>query len=196
MAKKSQPEPAPPVLIYTLSSGEVTVLPNESMEALEELAEELYEEFDPDTSAEQYLVDQMVHARWKVIRVRRLESQAFANLVADGADPDTAVLKALKTPGNIFDKLDRMANAADRAYSKAVRDLARLRANAAKAEIQNEAKSAGEGLPSEPEEVQNEPTVEPWVSGQISLYKTNPMPCPVPKIRPTRTPTAIRRLRP
>jgi hypothetical protein len=142
MGKKSQSAPKPEIDIFVLSSGMATILPSESVEDIEEIENELNEEFEPTTPAEQFLVDQMIHARWKLARTHRLEAQAFANLVGNEDGSDTGVLKVLKVPGNIFDKLDKMAAALDRAYSKAVRDLAQLRANARKRKNKTKPKPA------------------------------------------------------
>ena len=130
-------------LQHGLSSGVLTVLPAEDPAALDRLIAGIRDEFKPATPSENFFCDQMVHAAWKLQRVRRLQAEALDRLAANGdADTDRALLDEIETPGNIVDKLERYEGAAARAYSKAVRDLAQLRANAAKLKKQNEAKPA------------------------------------------------------
>lgn len=175
MKKKRQPEPEPEprsVQIYALSSGEIAVLPNESMEELEALDEELNEEFNPTTPHEQFLVDRAINARWKLYRYRRLETQAYADIVCPASDDDQALLNKLERPNNVLEKLERMIAATERAFSTAIRELDRYRAQTRKAEekaekqhpaakIQNEPKPAEAPLPTEPAKLQNEPNSAP-----------------------------------
>jgi hypothetical protein len=146
---------------HGLSSGELTVLPTEKKENLDTLIHEITEENKPTTPAEQFLVDQMVHARWNLLRARRLEAEALARLIETDPDVDRSILQTLETRGNVIEKLDRYAASAARAYSKAVRDLTQLRANAQKAAQQNKAKEADLWVQAELAKLENEPTVAP-----------------------------------
>jgi hypothetical protein len=158
------------VSFHTLSSGEIAILPGESEHDLDELENELDEQFEPKSNTEQFLVDQMVHARWKLARVRRLEVQAYADLIHDEKASDSHILEALEKPRNIFDKLERMALAADRAFAKALRELNLFRANVQKShkqsEIQNEAKPANTRPPAQPAEPTHA-TITPYAARPV-----------------------------
>ncbi len=62
---------------HGLSSRTLTILPKEDSEELKQLVEEITSEFKPITGAENFFVDQMIHARWKLARIQRLEAEAF-----------------------------------------------------------------------------------------------------------------------
>jgi hypothetical protein len=145
------------VRTIALSSGVLTVLPNESPDDYVQLEQELTQQHDPASPAEVFHVHQMIHARWNLRRYRRLTAQAYANIVAGNpGDTDAQVIEALKKSSNVIEKLERLAAAAERAYSKAIRDLNQIRAAARKSEKQNEAKEAA-WLNAEIEKVANDP---------------------------------------
>lgn len=187
MKKKSQPEPEPQpqVQLYFLSSGEVAVLLNESMEDLEELETELNTQFEPQNPHEQFLVDRAIQARWKVYRYRRLETQAYHNLTETEGGDDCTLLDALEAPATIFDKLERLIAAAERAYATAIRELNQYRAQAAKAEKQNKAKPAAGRPQAEPVKIenepdlQNEPNLEPFNGSNRPILQNEPNPEPI-----------------
>jgi hypothetical protein len=158
MGKKSQP--APKVIRYALSTGDIVVLPTESAEDLDQLIEEITEQNEPNSPAEHFLVDQMIHARWTLLRFRRLEAVAFDRMLEyeyGSPSADRRLLNTIENPGNVVDKLQKMSAAAERAYARALRDLTQLRAKAQKAEIQNKAKAADEWLQAELAKVEDEP---------------------------------------
>jgi hypothetical protein len=164
MGKKSQP--APQVVRYALSSGVIAVLPTESAEDLDQLIAEITEQNEPNTPAEHYLVDQMIHARWKVLRFRRLEAVALDRILDEPyifqpVPQDHRILNTIQQSGNILDKLEKLIVAADRAYAKALRDLTQLRASAQKSEKQNKAKAADAWLRAELAKFENEPNIDP-----------------------------------
>ena len=165
MGKKSQPPPK--VVRYALSTGDIAVLPTESEEDLEQLITELTKQNEPNTPAENFLVDQMIHARWNLLRFRRLEATAFDRMLENeygSPDADRRLLITIERPGNAVDKLQKMAAAAERAYAKAVRDFAQLRAKALETEKQNKAKAADAWLQAELAKMEKEPYVpDPWV---------------------------------
>jgi hypothetical protein len=167
MGKKSQP--APQVVRYALSSGVIAVLPTESAEDLDQLIAEITEQNEPNTPAEHYLVDQMIHARWKVLRFRRLEAVALDRILDEPyifqpVPQDHRILNTIQQSGNILDKLEKLIVAADRAYAKAVRDLTQLRVKAQQPKKQNKAKAADEWLQTELVKMQNEPIArDSWV---------------------------------
>jgi hypothetical protein len=179
MGKKSQP--ALHVARYALSSGVITVLPTESKEDLDQLITEVTEQNEPNTPTEHFLVGQMIHARWKVLRFRRLEAVALDRIldepyIFEPIPQDHCILNTIQQSGNILDKLEKLIVAADRAYAKALRDLTQLRASAQKAEKQNKAKAADVWLRAELAKFENEPIIDPagYPPGQTSRGSSLP----------------------
>ncbi len=80
---------------------------------------------------------------------------------------DRKILNMLGQPGNILDKLERYAAAAERSYSKALRDLQQLRLQTQKIAKQNKAIDAENWLRDELAKLPppvidlNDPTVVP-----------------------------------
>src|SRR6266498_1830145 len=104
-------------------SGAFAILPHESRETFDELAAAIHNEYGPEGDTESFLVHQMVQARWKLLRIERLEALAFEQILTEpgGADdPDGRILSAILTSGNPLDKLQRYSAAADRAFYKAL----------------------------------------------------------------------------
>lgn len=121
---------------HGLTASGLTLMSNERQEDLDALIAATEAEFNPGTETERFLVHQMVQARWRLVRLARLEAEAL-----DGLD-DRDLITAMERPGNIFDKLERYRIAAGRAFSKALRELAGLRAKREKSASQNKASAA------------------------------------------------------
>ncbi len=116
------------------------VLPHENRDHFNELEAGYRSEFNPQTPHEEFMLGQMLQARWKLDRVQRLEALAFEQLLTEpgaATDPDERVVAALGRSGNIFDKLQRYAAAATRSYNAAHRELKNARATAAKNQAQS-----------------------------------------------------------
>jgi hypothetical protein len=147
----------------------ITIMPGESREQLDRLSKTIRDEWKPSGDHETFLIDQMISARWRLERLARWEAEAIDEAIEpptrfltddaarhwEAASADRHVLHAMHQ-SSIFDKLERYTRAAERAYSKAVKDLQAHRATAAKAAKQNEAtarqneaKAAEEWLQSE-----------------------------------------------
>ncbi len=156
---------------HGLASEKLTVLPGESQDDLDALIESITGEFKPATDTERHSVDRMVQARWKLARLQRWEAAAFERILDSEwgpDDPDRRFLDALGESGSILEKPQRYTTSAERAYSKALKDLLQYRAQSAKLETQNKAKSAQdwlktelEKLPNEPMDLWDDPTVAP-----------------------------------
>jgi hypothetical protein len=112
-------------------TGVFHVLPHEDPAEFEQLAAEVRDEFEPETSSENFLVDTMIQARCKLVRFERLQGLAFEQILTEpgsSSDPDARILGALGASGNLIDKLERYAAAARRVYYQAVRELENSRA--------------------------------------------------------------------
>ena len=136
-----------------LATMTVTVMPGESEADLDELSQSIRNDWNPQGDHENFLVDQMISARWRLERLARYEEEAM-NKAIDGPagfitnegvrrfqakSAHRRVLDQIDAPNSIFDKLERYTRAAERAYSKAVKELQQHRANQAKTAKQNEA---------------------------------------------------------
>jgi hypothetical protein len=118
-------------------SGIFTPLAHENREEFEQLADRVRAEFKPEGENENFLADQMIYARCRLLRVQRLEDQAYEQILTEpgsAADPDARILAAISQSGNALDKLQRYRAAADRSYYKALRELQASRSRLQKAE--------------------------------------------------------------
>jgi hypothetical protein len=112
-------------------AGVFTVLPHENQDDFNDLAARLRDEFQPETENENFLVDQLIQSRCRLLRIQRLEALAFEQLLTEpdsNSDPDARILTAMCASGNALDKLQRYAAAAERSYYKALRELRQSRA--------------------------------------------------------------------
>jgi hypothetical protein len=110
---------------HGLSSGS-PVLACEDRSAFDGLFETLTSDFSPQGEHERFLVRQMAEARWRLARIRRLETAAFDLMLgmADSESPDTRLAEALiNRGGDLHSKLERYAAAAERSYFKAHQEL-------------------------------------------------------------------------
>jgi hypothetical protein len=118
-------------------AGIFTVLPHEDPEDFTDLADRLRDEFQPAGENESFLVDQMIQARCRLLRIQRLEALAFEQILTEpggDSDADTRILAAMCGSGNALDKLQRYAAAAERSYYKALRELQQSRAHQQKSD--------------------------------------------------------------
>lgn len=107
-------------------TGVFHVLPHENPAEFEQLAAAVRDEFQPESENENFLVDLMIQARCKLIRLDRLQGLAFEQVLTEpgsATDPDARILAALGASGNMIDKLERYAAAARRIYYQAKREL-------------------------------------------------------------------------
>lgn len=144
---------------HGLSGSTHAVLPGEDPDDFEALVSGLEQTYEPCTEVECILIDQMAKARWKILRIARLEAEAYEELLTN---PEGAsVLGALAQSGNIFEKLQRYADAAERSFYKALRELEKLQSTRAKRATAsfNEALERAIFAPP-PSRLQNEPNSE------------------------------------
>jgi hypothetical protein len=118
-------------------AGVFTVLPHENPEDFNDLAARLRDEFQPETENENFLVDQMIQSRCRLLRIQRLEALAFEQILTEpggNSDPDARILAAMYSSGNALDKLHRYTAAAERSYYKALHELRQGRAQTQKSD--------------------------------------------------------------
>ena len=108
----------------------------ETPEDLAELAAEYHELYNPADSHERALVDSLVHNEWRLRRMRRVEAGLWdrARDLFIVKNLDTTVTctsaEAFATDSGTFERLQRVANACDRAYHCAHRELVVARGHA------------------------------------------------------------------
>src|ERR1051326_5298867 len=114
------------------------VLPHEDRSQFDALVERYESEFAPTTAHEEFLLRQMVGARWKLDRLERIEIAILAPLATPGdPDADALIAQALtdKDAGTALARLDRYRATLERTYHRCARELRATRRE------QNEANS-------------------------------------------------------
>jgi len=103
------------------------VLPHEDRNQFNALLERYLSELAPETAHEEFLVGQMIGARWKLDRLDRIEVAMFAALESPGDAATTEALLAQafmeKDTGNGFARLDRYRASLERTYHRCAREL-------------------------------------------------------------------------
>ena len=157
----------------------VTVMPGESEDDLHALQQSVRKEWNPQGDHENFLVDQMISARWRLERLARYEEEAMnkeiegpARFMSNEAirrfqakSAHRRVLDEMAQPNNIFDKLERYTRAAERAYSKAVKELQQHRAAQTKTAKQNEATAKRNQAIEKPNKAKE---AEAWLQSELA----------------------------
>jgi hypothetical protein len=116
-------------------SSQFAVLPHENREEFEALRASFHAEFEPRTPNEEFLVEQMLQARWRIARIYRLEAALFEQLAESqtGESADARIAAALIQSSGLgaLNLLQRYLAAAERSYHKAARELAESRKDGA-----------------------------------------------------------------
>lgn len=112
---------------HNLAGSAFALLPGEDIDAFERLARDYRDEWKPKTPHEDFLVNTMVQARWRLDRIARMEAEAFDQLLnvpaADGKTDEAALVALYPMRGQLLDKLQRYARDNERAYHRAVREF-------------------------------------------------------------------------
>ncbi|MGA2184062.1 MAG: hypothetical protein ABSH47_13630 [Bryobacteraceae bacterium] len=114
---------------HGLSAG-FRVLDNENQEEFDELIAEYHRTFKPANTHERFLVEEMVQARWRLARVRRLEAEVIEDMVAHrgSRDADAMMVAAFRNDtASAFTSLQRYASAIERAAFRALDQFLALR---------------------------------------------------------------------
>jgi len=108
------------------------VLPNESAEDLAALIREYYERFHPSAPEERCLVDALVTSDWQIRRLRKAEAELWAYLFGlyqnDRRPEPHPVGNILDSRAEIFARLQRRIDSAERNYVRALKELRRVQA--------------------------------------------------------------------
>ena len=116
---------------HGLSSGSFTLLPHENAEEFHQLLESLNQQFEPASPVEDFLVNELARAQWKLDRIDAIEARILDGAAAgDAEDPWAAVARRFQgQTGDALVQLDRYAASARRAWHKSLDALLRLRAS-------------------------------------------------------------------
>ncbi len=106
------------------------VIPGEDPIALDTLAAEYYEQFQPATPLERFLVDALVSADWLLRRLRRVEAELWANQISSkksfcSLNKDAPLGQIFEYSRDAFTRLQRRIDSAERSYYRALTQLRR-----------------------------------------------------------------------
>jgi hypothetical protein len=109
---------------HGLSATRFAVLPHEDPDEYAALLQALTEEFEPDSTIEDFLVEELARAQWKLRRVQMLENEILAGSGASASSSDLARRFSEDCSENqVLAKLNRYEQAARRALYKALEKL-------------------------------------------------------------------------
>ena len=106
-----------------------TVVAGEDPARLEALRDSLYETHRPEHADERILVDSIISNAWSLERLRKCQTQLWDRMMRTGEqnyDPAHNLSNAFPRNEDHFIKLQRLINAADRGFHRALTGLLRL----------------------------------------------------------------------
>jgi len=154
---------------------------DETEEDLTELAAEYHEQHAPANPTERQLVDTLVHNEWRLRRMRRVEAVLWEHaantyLNAHPEEPGCNSAHAFVTNSGAFERLQRIVNACERNYHRALKKIRHLQTGAGK---------VGQALSPANSEPQESNTASPI----IGPFRQTPNPDPPP--HPSATQNAV-----
>jgi len=167
--------------------AEQQIMFDETEEDLAELAAEYHEQHAPANPTERELVDTLIHNEWRLRRMRRVEAvlwehAANSYLAQHPDEPACNSAHAFVTNSGQFERLQRIVNACERNYHRALKEL-----QVAQSQAQPHARRS-----SQPE-TEFAPTPQPEeskpASPDIGPFRQNPNPpAPATPLAPQNTP--------
>ena len=120
---------------------------DETPEDLADLAAEYHEQHAPANATERELVDTLIHNEWRLRRMRRVEAELWqhgvnAHLTEHPEEQACNSADAFVATAGPFERLQRIVNACERNYHRALKEILRLQAKAP------EVAKVGQTLPS------------------------------------------------
>src|SRR6476619_1718939 len=109
---------------HGLTSTQI-VLPGEDQSAYEELLRGMHQSYATANEAERVLVDQIAANAWRLMRAQRVETAFFAKLAEGAEDPAEAIALAFIEKPKEVARMHRYVAAAQNAYYKAIKELAK-----------------------------------------------------------------------
>lgn len=105
------------------------VIPGEDPAELAALTTEYHRQFQPCTSLERFLVDAIVSADWQLRRLRTIEAQLWAKELTPVENVTPSLGEVFDRARDIFTRLQRRMDAAERSYYRALKELQRAQAS-------------------------------------------------------------------
>ena len=124
---------------HGLSSAGDPVLPHEDRAAFDALFDHYECDFAPETAHEEFLVREMVSARWRIARANRLEAIILCGRLDEQnepdrpEDPDVSIARIMAAKGDPLARLERHRANLERNYQRCAREFRAAR------KFQNEA---------------------------------------------------------
>ena len=112
------------------------VIPGEDPAEYERIVAEYRRDLNPRGAVEEFQVETIIRADWQRRRLRRIEANLYRALVAEGTTPgevDVAILRDSQT-GKLLLKVWRQIASLERAHSRALAELRKLRREAYEAD--------------------------------------------------------------
>jgi len=172
---------------------------DESAEDLAELAAEYHEHHSPADSDQRLLVDTLVHNEWRLRRMRRVEAVLWEH-AADtflAQHPESEACNsahAFATDAGYFERLQRVVNACERNYHRALKELQHLKVGQAPSHANVPANSDA-ATPDTPAAPAPQPQQSTPSSANLVSFRQNPKTPPSaapqsPVVAPDATPFA------
>ncbi len=116
-----------------LKSGidaESTVIPGEDAAALAALTEQFYQDCQPQTVIESVLVDNIIHATWRLRRFARIDAELLIHMTEDTnyPSPNAPAGKAFHQSSTTQSRLQRRINDTSRLQREAIKDFQYIQA--------------------------------------------------------------------
>ena len=161
-------------LTHGLASPGCTILPGEDAAAFHALQTAYKDEYRPVSPTELFLVDELSHAQWKLLRVARME----ASLLSSTDDPLIETFRNLPTTDALL-KLSRYENTIRRNWFRAHAELRTLRRDASRddaAQAKRRQAEAAERVTQILEEALGDPAPLPPPDDSKPVCESKPMP--------------------
>jgi hypothetical protein len=161
------------------------VLPGENPADYEFMAATYDEEFQPQTTAERFLVDTLIQANWQKQRLLRIEAHLYRDVMRQSGAADLAeALQAETAAAKVLNRVQRQLAACERDWHRATRELRRLREQPAAAETVAARRNATEPPPEPaPEPLHSPPELASFPEFANPSRDARPVP-----LRPIRNP--------
>ena len=114
---------------HGLTGKRHVILPGESEGEYNDMLLALFRQYVPINEQERQLVIDIAQNRWRIDRVRRLETATFEsamNTAPDTGDPDHNLANAFHSRGADFDRIRRYETTLTRAWHRSVEQLQKL----------------------------------------------------------------------
>ena len=108
------------------------LIPGEDPAEYDRLAADYRRELNPRCVVERFHVDTIIHADWQRRRLRRIEANLYRALLAEGSTPEVIEVAVLRdsTTGKLLLKVWRQIASLERAHSRALAEIRKLRREA------------------------------------------------------------------